>query len=198
MARIKESVVRPSTSLNLLSHKEIAAAMATNEEVFGTFRDCALAVLNTGNEIDDATEILREYADFNVEIIPESRGIKLRLRNAPATAFVDGKLIQGIQEHLFSVLRDIVYTQDKIERAGGFDVTTGEGITDAVFRILRNAGVVKPNSTPNLVVCWGGHSISRIEYDYTKDVGYQLGLRGLNISTGCGIGAMKGPMKGAM
>jgi hypothetical protein len=28
-------------------------------------------------------------------------------------------------------------------------------------------------------------------------VGYQLGLRGLDIVTGCGIGAMKGPMKGA-
>jgi predicted Rossmann-fold nucleotide-binding protein len=28
-------------------------------------------------------------------------------------------------------------------------------------------------------------------------VGYQLGLRGLEICTGCGPGAMKGPMKGA-
>src|SRR5678816_1538420 len=50
---------------------------------------------------------------------------------------------------------------------------------------------------PNLVVCWGGHSISRDEYLYTKEVGYHLGLRGLDICTGCGPGAMKGPMKGA-
>jgi hypothetical protein len=50
---------------------------------------------------------------------------------------------------------------------------------------------------PDLVVCWGGHSISREEYDYTKKVGYELGLRGLNVCTGCGPGAMKGPMKGA-
>ncbi|MEO8445342.1 MAG: nucleotide 5'-monophosphate nucleosidase PpnN, partial [Gammaproteobacteria bacterium] len=35
------------------------------------------------------------------------------------------------------------------------------------------------------------------EYEYTKDVGYQLGLRKLNVCTGCGAGAMKGPMKGA-
>jgi hypothetical protein len=47
------------------------------------------------------------------------------------------------------------------------------------------------------VVCWGGHAISREEYDYTKVVGYALGLRGLDICTGCGAGAMKGPMKGA-
>jgi predicted Rossmann-fold nucleotide-binding protein len=46
-------------------------------------------------------------------------------------------------------------------------------------------------------VCWGGHSIPRHEYDYTKEVGYELGLRGLDICTGCGPGAMKGPMKGA-
>ena len=47
------------------------------------------------------------------------------------------------------------------------------------------------------MVCWGGHSISRGEYDYTKAVGHELGLRGFNICTGCGPGAMKGPMKGA-
>jgi hypothetical protein len=66
-----------------------------------------------------------------------------------------------------------------------------------VFQILRNARVLKTQQDPNLVVCWGGHSISRIEYDYTKLVGYHLGLRGLDVCTGCGAGAMKGPMKGA-
>ena len=49
----------------------------------------------------------------------------------------------------------------------------------------------------NLVVCWGGHAITREEYDYTKLVGYEFGLRGLDVCTGCGPGAMKGPMKGA-
>ncbi len=48
-----------------------------------------------------------------------------------------------------------------------------------------------------LVVCWGGHAISREEYQYSKQVGYEFGLRGLNVCTGCGPGAMKGPMKGA-
>jgi hypothetical protein len=66
-----------------------------------------------------------------------------------------------------------------------------------VYRILRNAGLLRPRVRPDMVVCWGGHSISREEYDYTKKVGYELGLRGLNVCTGCGPGAMKGPMKGA-
>ena len=173
-------------------------AMETTEDVFQTFRDCALAVLNTGNETDDPDRMLRVFDDFKVEIVPESRGIKLRIQNAPASAFVDGKMIRGIEQHLFAALRDIVYTQEKIERAGGFDISTSAGITDTVFRILRNAGIVKPNQPPRLVVCWGGHSISRTEYEYSKEVGYELGLRGLDIATGCGIGAMKGPMKGAM
>jgi predicted Rossmann-fold nucleotide-binding protein len=76
-------------------------------------------------------------------------------------------------------------------------LNSSAGITDAVFHILRNAGILQPVNHPNLVVCWGGHSISRIEYDYSKKVGYELGLRALDICTGCGPGAMKGPMKGA-
>ncbi len=48
-----------------------------------------------------------------------------------------------------------------------------------------------------MVVCWGGHAISRVEYDYSKLVGYEMGLRALDVCTGCGPGAMKGPMKGA-
>ena len=74
---------------------------------------------------------------------------------------------------------------------------SSEGITDATFDILRNADAILPETEPNLVTCWGGHSIKHDEYKYTKDVGYQLGLRGFNICTGCGPGAMKGPMKGA-
>ncbi|MFT4729708.1 MAG: putative Rossmann-fold nucleotide-binding protein [Granulosicoccus sp.] len=198
MSKIKECFVRPSASLDLLSHKEIQAVSHSNDDVFKIFRDCALAVLNTGNDTDDADALLKAYENFSVRILPESRGIKLQINNPPSSAFVDGKMIRGIQEHLFSALRDIIFTQDKIDRAGGFDVSSGPGITDAIFRILRNAGVVRANTPPNLVVCWGGHSISREEYDYSKEVGYQMGLRGLDIVTGCGIGAMKGPMKGAM
>ena len=63
--------------------------------------------------------------------------------------------------------------------------------------MLRNAEIFDSNAETNLVVCWGGHRINRNEYQYTKEVGHQLGLRNLDICTGCGAGAMKGPMKGA-
>src|SRR5690606_4687833 len=119
------------------------------------------------------------------------------LFNAPAMAFVDGTIIQGVAELLAAVVRDLVYTSVELAPEYADELDTSAGVTDAVFRLLRNAEVLNPSATPNLVVCCGGHSISRDEYMYTKEVGYQLGLRGLDICTGCGPGAMKGPMKGA-
>lgn len=195
--RVRKTIVRPTKSLDLLSHREIAALMASDENVFQLFRQCALAVLNTGSEQDNAARLLEEYEDFDIRVVPQSRGLKLEVFNAPGTAFVDGVMIRGIQDHLFSALRDIVFTDYKMAKDSQFDLQSSSGITDAVFRIVRNADVVRPNEVPKLVVCWGGHSIEREEYDYSKQVGYQMGLRGLNIATGCGIGAMKGPMKGA-
>jgi predicted Rossmann-fold nucleotide-binding protein len=106
-------------------------------------------------------------------------------------------MIRGIQEHLFAVLRDILYIHGEVYEHGSIELRESHGITNAVYRVLRNAGTLQPRVRPDIVVCWGGHSISRDEYEYTKRVGYQLGLRGLNVCTGCGPGAMKGPMKGA-
>ena len=51
-------------------------------------------------------------------------------------------------------------------------------LTDLVFQILRHAQALAPGANQTLWVCWGGHSINDIEYDYTKKVGYELGLRG--------------------
>ncbi|MGS0729296.1 pyrimidine/purine nucleosidase domain-containing protein, partial [Shewanella sp. 0m-11] len=124
------------------------------------------------------------------------RGIKIELINPPEEAFVDGEIIAGIQEHLFSVLRDIVYINDKYENLKHINLTNANHITNVVFDILRNARSM-PMLDPNVVVCWGGHSINPIEFQYTREVGYELGLRKLDICTGCGPGAMEGPMKGA-
>jgi pyrimidine/purine-5'-nucleotide nucleosidase len=193
-----DAIISPVDQLNILSKMEVAKLLDSSQSgLYKLFRNCSLAVLNTGNDLDDGKELLERYKNFSISIIQEERGIKLHLKNAPANAFVDGKMIKGITEHLFTVLRDVIYTFDEISGNPRFNLNSSEGITDAIFHMLRNANILKPSLDPNLVVCWGGHSISRIEYDYTKEVGYQLGLRGLDICTGCGPGAMKGPMKGA-
>ncbi len=193
-----DGLISPQGPLNILSKIEVAKLLdASQSGLYNLFRSCSLAVLNCGNYLDDGKELLERYPDFAVSILQQERGIKLALKNAPASAFVDGKMIKGISEHLFTVLRDVIYASEELRGNSKFSLDTSEGITDAVFLMMRNAGLLVPGLDPNLVVCWGGHSISRGEYDYTKEVGYQMGLRGLDICTGCGPGAMKGPMKGA-
>lgn len=190
--------VGPRGALEILSQEEIEKLLSTGQGgLYPLFRQCALAVLNSGSDSDNAKEILDRYRSFDIRIVRHAWGVKLEIRNAPASAFVDGEMIRGIKELLFAVLRDVVYISNEIVEGGRFDLTRSQSITNAVFHILRNARVLDHKQRPNLVVCWGGHSINREEYEYTKKVGYELGLRGLDVCTGCGPGAMKGPMKGA-
>ena len=193
-----DAEVWPEGSLEVLSQLEVD--LLKNSGTGGLYpllRRCLLAVLNSGNETDDAKEVLQTYCDFEVSFIQQDRGLKVSLEKAPADAFVDGRMIRGTRELLSAVLRDIVYTRHEIFDSGRFDLESAEGITNAVFHIVRNARLLRLPAEVNMVVCWGGHAINRTEYDYSKLVGYELGLRELDVCTGCGPGAMKGPMKGA-
>lgn len=191
--------LNPLGAMDLLSQLEVDQLQQNaDSEIFRLFRNCCLAVLNVGSHTDSSAEIYQQFHDFNVKLIARERGIKIELFQPPANAFVDGDIIKGIHEHLFAVLRDILFyhTQQQLD-SHRLNQHNSEHITHGVFDILRNARVINAGTTPNLIVCWGGHSINEVEYKYTKEVGYQLGLRGLDICTGCGPGAMKGPMKGA-
>ena len=193
-----DASIRPKGILDFLSQEEIRQfSDNNNRELNDQFRRCALAVLNADSHTDSGKEMLESFPDFKIEVVQQTRSIKLEIRNAPPKAFVDGKLIQGINEQLFSVLRDIYFVDTEIFNKKSFDLNQSSSITDFVFHILRNAGLLGDLINSNLVVCWGGHSIGEKEYKYTKKVGYHLGLREFNICTGCGSGAMKGPMKGA-
>ena len=186
--------IYPRGGLDVLSREEVARLRDASGGIHDLLRRCALAVLTSGSASDDPRAAQELYPDFDIQVHQQDRGMRIHLRNAPAMAFVDGQIIRGVAELLFAVVRDLAFTA--INLIGDDDLVDTAGITDAVFRLLRNARVLYP-SDPNLVVCWGGHSIGREEYVYTKQVGYELGLRGLDICTGCGPGAMKGPMKGA-
>jgi predicted Rossmann-fold nucleotide-binding protein len=190
--------IYPAGILTMLSRKEVERLHdASRGNLAELLRRCALAVLNSGNDGDDAEALLERYHDFKIEVQQVNRGIRLELSNAPGSAFVDGVMIQGIRELLSAVIRDLVYFDTEISGNPSTNLETQEGITNTVFEILRNAHMLNPAREPDVVVFWGGHSIARLEYSYTKKVGYETGLRKLNICTGCGPGAMKGPMKGA-
>ena len=193
-----DAEVWPEGSLDILSQFEIDQLQSSGSGgLYPLLRRCMLAVLNSDSNVDDARVLLDTFKDFEVGFIRQDRGLKVTLKNAPAEAFVDGRMIRGTRELLSAVLRDIVFTRNEVMDSGRFDLDDSEGITNAVFHIVRNARLLKLPARVNLVVCWGGHAISREEYDYSKKVGYEIGLRGLNVCTGCGPGAMKGPMKGA-
>ncbi len=190
--------ISPAGSMELLSQLEVERLKKTaSSDLYQLYRNCTLAVLNSGSHTDNSKELLDRYQSFDVDVVRRERGIKLELTDPPEHAFVDGNIIKGIQEHLFAVLRDIVYVNMHLADSQRLNMTNPTHITNLVFGILRNAGSLTPGITPNLVVCWGGHSINAAEYQYTREVGNELGLRELNICTGCGPGAMEGPMKGA-
>ena len=163
------SSVRPAMTLDLLSQREMASLANSDEAVYRLFRRCALAVLNTGSDSDDTEQILREYRDFDVRVIAEPRGVRLELVNAPAGAFVDGEMLFGIRHHLFSALRDIIYVQHELLEGGKVELDSSEGITDAVFRILRHAEVVRSSMREKAVENSSSTRISQISVDHRGD-----------------------------
>ena len=190
--------VHPKSSMDQLSQIETEFLQKTaGGELSELLRKCCLAVLNSGNITDSPEQLLNSSKDFAVDIIQKERGIKLKLYNPPETAFVNGNLIKGIEEHLFSVIRDIIYIKSQAKYFEDMDLSNPSTITNWIFFILRNAKLFLSGQEPNIVVCWGGHSINKEEFNYTKDVGQALGLCKLDVCTGCGPGAMEGPMSGA-
>tara|TARA_B100001093_G_scaffold367311_1_gene352189 strand:+ start:834 stop:2231 length:1398 start_codon:yes stop_codon:yes gene_type:complete len=191
-----ETSIFPINHLAFLSQNEIGQLIdRTDRTLYPLIRSCTLAVLSSGVATDNARGLFADYPNFDMEFERHPRGLKLVLKNAPAQAFVDGVLIETIHDHLFSVLRDLLHSSDLHIYP---DQLTRPESADLVFQILRNAKVLDSDRELSCVVCWGGHSISKPEYDYAQAVGQELGLRRFDICTGCGPGAMKGSMRGAL
>ena len=194
---VQDARIYPRGGLDVLSRAEVARLRdASAGGMHELLRRCALAVLTSGSASDDPRAARDLYPDFDIQVAQQDRGVRIDLVNAPAMAFVDGEIIRGVAELLFAVVRDLAYMAIEMGPAYAAELESSEGITNAVFGLLRNARILNPGD-PNLVVCWGGHSINENEYLYARKVGSQLGLRELNICTGCGPGAMEAPMKGA-
>ncbi|MCU5774673.1 nucleotide 5'-monophosphate nucleosidase PpnN [Erwiniaceae bacterium BAC15a-03b] len=193
--------ISPLGSMDLLSQLEVDMLKRTaSSDLYQLFRNCSLAVLNSGSQTDSSHELLSRFESFDINVLRRERGVKLELINPPEEAFVDGRIIRSLQANLFAVLRDILFVNGQITHAERFQHLNQEDsihITNLVFSILRNARALHIGEEPNTVVCWGGHSINATEYQYCRNVGSQLGLRELNICTGCGPGVMEAPMKGA-
>ena len=150
---IEQATITPPPSMPILSRSELErlSVSADDAALRQLFRQCVLAVLNTGSDTDDPAELFLQYSDFKVVLVPTSRGILLELSQAPARAFVEWQLIEGIREHLYAVLRDFIWMSTQVD---------GQDPSSAVFQLLRNASLFRLEDEPGLAVCWGGHSIS--------------------------------------
>ena len=195
--------VWPVGSMALLTKNEAdAISLSGKGELYELYRNCSLAVLNSGNITDNSADLLENSKDFEINIIRNERGLKLELVNPPESAIVDGIVIKKLRNHLYSVLRDIIQLTNlssvlNASVIGQFD-DESDYLTHLIFIILRNAQVLKAGAKPNIAVCWGGHSICKEEYDYAYKVGFEMGLRYIDICTGCGPGVMEAPMKGSL
>ena len=193
--------VWPSGAMALLTQKEAdSISLSSRGELYDLYRNCSLAVLNSGNLTDNSKELLDNYENFEINVLRNERGLKIELINPPDSAVVDGRIVKTLRNHLYAVLRDLVQinvSKDAYINATRSDFKeASEFHTNNIFLLLRNAQVLEPGTKPTLAVCWGGHSISRKEYDYAYEVGIELGLRKIDICTGCGPGIMEAPMKG--
>jgi predicted Rossmann-fold nucleotide-binding protein len=201
-----------NTCLETLSPLEVTALVQTSNhpEIHALLQRCALAVLNSAAENDNVMELLSTYHDFDIKVSNTAGGIVVELFNVPRLAFVsydardasgrsclNHKIIEGLRQHIFAVIRDLVFIHNEITLSTRHDLSKSKGITDAVFVILRNAGVFSKTGRHKVVTLWGGHSIRNDEYGYSLKLGNSLGLRFMDVITGCGPGAMRGPMEGA-
>jgi len=197
MTKYVTANVRPLASLDILSPQEVERLQDASESgLYPLFRQCALAALNCGSDVDSIDEMLDENQEFDIKISTRHNGIELELTNAPASAFVGTKILPNIRELLFSVVRDLLYTTQQFE---GLNGDLESQITEYVYHHIRNAGAFKPHTKPNVVACWGGHSLKDpSEGEYSQEIGYELGIRKLNTCTGSGPGVMSFVHEGAM
>lgn len=81
--------------MDMLSQLEVDMLKRTaSSDLYQLFRNCSLAVLNSGSLTDNSKELLSRFENFEINVLRRERGVKLELINPPEDAFVDGRIIR--------------------------------------------------------------------------------------------------------
>ncbi len=145
-------------------------------------------------DMNDLREIRYKFQGMTVELICIANEYRLALKDVPEDCLYDGKnVIWASIEQISSLLRDMVF-------APAFPPAEGESqvISAAIKRFVEHAGFLYRGERGLVTFVWGGHRVSREEYEFAKDVAYWLALfiPDVETITGCGAGIMKAPFKG--
>ncbi|GAB3916582.1 hypothetical protein GCM10029976_000340 [Kribbella albertanoniae] len=131
--------ISPLGSMDMLSQLEVDMLKRTaSSDLYQLFRNCSLAVLNSGSLTDNSKELLSRFENFDINVLRRERGVKLELINPPEEAFVDGRIIRALQANLFAVLRDILFVYGQIHNTVRFpnlNLDNSVHITNLVFSI---------------------------------------------------------------
>ena len=191
--------VAPKGSFEHLSQEEIAKLLDSGQGgLYPLFRKCALAVLNSGSEISRFAGDLREVSGFRPAHHAPGLGDQARNQKCAGVGLRRWGDDQGLEG---SSVRRAARRGVHLERNHGkrplrshflcrasptrcFTSCATPGCSRRrCGRISRCAGAAIPSAGSNTTT--------------PRKSATSSGLRGLDVCTGCGPGAMKGPMKGA-
>lgn len=159
-----------------------------------TFRDTVAALMDIHRaDNDDKRELREKYAGMSITVRRTARSLILRCSGVPADSLLEGDIPERQKRQISQAVRDLVLEPRAAE---------AHGQSAAVSRVVRSyvarTPLLQQAPRPRCFV-WGGHSTSREEYDFAKEVGYWDALaNGTEFITGCGPGVMKAPFKGAV
>jgi len=99
-------------------------------------------------------------------------------------------LIRGINEHLFAVLRDVIYVSDEISCNPKFELGSPAGITNAVFHIAH-ANIMRPRAIRASWSAGAGIRLRPSNMITARRSGIKWGCVAWISASRCGQGAMK-------
>ncbi|WP_027182815.1 pyrimidine/purine nucleotide monophosphate nucleosidase domain-containing protein [Desulfovibrio inopinatus] len=146
-------------------------------------------------DMNDLREIRHKFRGMTVELIHIANEYRLALKHVPEDCLYDGKnVIWESIEQISSLLRDMVMAPPFPDPQSDSAV-----ISAAIKRFVEHAGFLYRGERGLVTFTWGGHRITREEYDFAKEVAYWLALfiPDIETITGCGAGIMKAPFKGS-
>lgn len=158
------------------------------------FRETVAALIDIHKEDnDDKRELREKFSAMEITVRRTDHGLVLRCTGVPPGSLLNGDLPARQKRQICQAVRDFV-----MEPAFPEATDPSAAISRYVRSFVARTPLLDQAPRPRTFV-WGGHAVSREEYDFAKETGYWDALgNGTEFITGCGPGVMKAPFKGSL